>query len=351
MRKVFVLFLLIIFNLFVSGKDFILKVEREFEVDYGVSFFDYYNGNFYLSNSLFNQIVICDENGKELKKIGKKGVGPAEFGMQSPGAILIIDEKIFVNDPVNFRIQILDLNGNFLKQLKLLTDIPLLSLLKIYPIGKDLIGLYGYSMETKENEAKMNHKFLIFNLRDNSSKEIYSGFLWKVDRESMKSINPFSAFPLPTLGKDKIFQADREDFIIEFFDMEGKKLNVIRKKAKKMLLKEDLKKYFSEMEEFEMARKLSQGMVDFSFPSHLPVIRSILVIEENLLVQTWEKWYEKNFKGKEKLFNVEIFSLNGEYRGEGKTNFLLDEVLAVKGKYVFILHKEEERKILKVMKL
>ncbi len=71
-----------------------------------------------------------------------------------------------MNDPVNFRIQILDLEGNFLKQMKFWSEIPLITLVKIYPINNKMIGLYGYSMETKENEAKMNHKFIILNLED-----------------------------------------------------------------------------------------------------------------------------------------------------------------------------------------
>ncbi len=52
-----------------------------------------------------------------------------------------------------------------------------------------------------------------------------------------------------------------------------------------------------------------------------------------------------------KEIHVEIFNLNGEYLGKGKTNFLPDEVVMVKGKNVFILHEEEKRKILEVMRL
>ncbi len=114
----------------------------------------------------------------------------------------------------------------------------------------------------------------------------------------MRSFNPFQGYFPPVIVKNMIFQADREDFIVGVYNMEGKKLKDIKKKAKNIPLSEDLKKYFSEMEEFEMAKKLSQGMVDFSFPSHLPIIRSILAIEDNLIVLTWKDWYEENFKGK-----------------------------------------------------
>ena len=335
---------------FVEGKDFILKLEREFEVDYGTSSFDYFNGKFYLSNHLLNQIIICNEKGEELNRIGKKGNGPSEFGTGSPGSVLIFEGKILVNDPGNLRLQIFDLNGNFLKQLKFMKDIPLFPLLKIYPVGKNKLGLYGYSFEAKENEAKMYHKFLVFNLEDNSSKEIYSGFYGKFDMESLRSINPFSGFPPPVLKNNFVFQADREDYFIEIYDIEGKKLKEIKRKWKKVSITEDLKKYFSEKEEFQMAKKLSQGMIDFAFPSHFPPLKGILVLGDKLLVETWKSWYEKNFKGKEKNFYVDIFDLEGEYIGEGKTNFEVDEVEIIKEGKVFVLHREEEKKVVRVFR-
>ncbi len=75
MKRLFSSFVLYLIILFIplEGKDFILKLEKEFEVDYGVTSFDYHNGKFYLSNSLLNQIVICNEKGEEVEKNrGKK---------------------------------------------------------------------------------------------------------------------------------------------------------------------------------------------------------------------------------------------------------------------------------------
>lgn len=324
----------------------IFNTEIEFEVDYGSSDLDFSDGRFYLSNPLLNQIIVCNEKGEQLKVIGRKGQGPGEFGMNSPGSILVLGEKIIVNDPMGFRLQILDLNGTFLKQFKYQSEIPLFPVLKIYPFQGNEIGLYGYVMkEMKEQVFSTIHRFIIFDIEKGTHREIYSGFCGIIE----KSINLFLGFPLPSVANNLIFQANRERYEVEIFGSEGKKVNEIKRKSKAISINEKLKRYFSEREEFKRAKVMTQGIIDFSFPSHLPIIKSILVLEEKLLVWTWKSWYERNFGKQNEKFYVDVFDLKGNYLGKGITNFNPEEVRRIKERKMVILHMEDEKKIVRVM--
>lgn len=347
----YLIFLAFLIPIFIEADErkfkFIFSTEIEFEVDYGVSDLDFSHGRFYFSNPLLNQIHVCNEKGEQIKIVGRKGQGPGEFGMNSPGSILVLGEKIIANDVMGVRLQILDLDGNFLKQYKYLSEIPLLPVLKIFPFQGNEIGIYGYAMkEMKAEGIFLVHKFIIFDIEKGTHREIYSGFYGRIDP---KALNPFSGFPFPSIAKSLIFQADRENYKIEVFGMESKKVNEIKRKSKAISINEELKKYFSEKEEFKKAKVMAQGIIDFSFPSHLPIIKSILILNEKLLVWTWRSWYERNFGKSEEKFYVDVFDLKGNYLGEGITNFNPEEVRRIKERKMLILHMEEGKKIVRVM--
>ena len=63
------------------------------------------------------RIVVFDSTGKYLREFGKKGSGPAEF--DQPHALAFdSQERLFVGDRSNNRIQILDKNGTFIEEWK-----------------------------------------------------------------------------------------------------------------------------------------------------------------------------------------------------------------------------------------
>ena len=74
------------------------------------------NGDLYVTDGYGNsRVVKFSKEGKFLKAWGKKGVGESEFN--TPHAITIDKEGlIYVGDRENFRIQIFDGDGNFLRQ-------------------------------------------------------------------------------------------------------------------------------------------------------------------------------------------------------------------------------------------
>ncbi len=221
---------------------------------------DFSKGKYFLANPSLNQISVLNKKGEEEKIIGRKGQGPSEFGINSHSTISIMDERIIVSDNGGVRLQILDKDGSFIKQYKFMTEVPVLPALRFFPLSEDEIGIYGYSIkEMKAEGISMVHKFTVFDIEKGSNREIYSGSYGTIDPKALKSVNPFSGFPFPSVTNNLIFQADREKYKIEIFGSEGKKVDEIKRESKAISISEELKRYFSEKEEFKRTKVMSQG--------------------------------------------------------------------------------------------
>jgi DNA-binding beta-propeller fold protein YncE len=68
-------------------------------------------GHIYVTDTLRNQIFLMDMNGSVLKKIGSNGTDPGEFNF--PTELLLSGQNLAVVDAMNFRVQVLDRDGNF----------------------------------------------------------------------------------------------------------------------------------------------------------------------------------------------------------------------------------------------
>jgi len=73
------------------------------------------NGDFYVTDGYGNsRVVKFSKEGKFLKAWGKKGVGEGEFN--TPHAVTVDKEGlVYIGDRENFRIQVFDADGNFLR--------------------------------------------------------------------------------------------------------------------------------------------------------------------------------------------------------------------------------------------
>lgn len=72
--------------------------------------------NMYIADMQNNCIMVYDSAGYFLKKIGRAGQGPGEFMI--PVDVAIAREKLFVLEAENFRVSILDLEGNFIRSFR-----------------------------------------------------------------------------------------------------------------------------------------------------------------------------------------------------------------------------------------
>jgi len=74
------------------------------------------NGNIVVNDQKASQIFVFDSNGIFVRKIGRKGQGPAEFG--NPYSLSATSNYIVVGDNGNMRIHFFDYQGNFVKSFK-----------------------------------------------------------------------------------------------------------------------------------------------------------------------------------------------------------------------------------------
>ena len=75
------------------------------------------NGDFYVSDGYVNTRVLkFSKEGKYLMEWGKPGTGPGEFNLVHGIALDADQERIYVVDRANHRIQIFDLNGKYLDE-------------------------------------------------------------------------------------------------------------------------------------------------------------------------------------------------------------------------------------------
>jgi DNA-binding beta-propeller fold protein YncE len=107
-----------------AGKIFVFnpggKLERVIgSLKYGEGYFKRPTGiaidsvaqRIYVSDTLRNQIFLMDMQGSVLKKIGKPGTGDGEFNF--PTELRLDGNNLAVVDAMNFRVQVLDKNGEF----------------------------------------------------------------------------------------------------------------------------------------------------------------------------------------------------------------------------------------------
>ncbi len=77
----------------------------------GISFF---GNKLYCCDTLNHRILVLNRDGKESRRIGRRGNGEGEFNY--PTHIAVDRKYLYVTDAMNFRVQIFDHKGNFIKK-------------------------------------------------------------------------------------------------------------------------------------------------------------------------------------------------------------------------------------------
>jgi len=77
-------------------------------------------GRIYLTDTLRDKVYVLDMDGSVLQTIGKRGNGESEFNL--PTEVLVRDQKLFVVDAMNFRVQFLNRSGAFQAQMGSIGD-------------------------------------------------------------------------------------------------------------------------------------------------------------------------------------------------------------------------------------
>ena len=69
-----------------------------------------------ISDSKNDCLIVADYDGNVLRTIGKSGNGPLEF--LSPGDMTAYDDKIYIIDQKNYRVQVLDADLNYADEIE-----------------------------------------------------------------------------------------------------------------------------------------------------------------------------------------------------------------------------------------
>ncbi len=80
------------------------------------------NGDIYVLNGVEAQVIVFSENGKRKYAFGRPGKGRSELNL--PMAISIKNKQVFIADTGNARISVFDLQGKFVRQIKLKSEKP-----------------------------------------------------------------------------------------------------------------------------------------------------------------------------------------------------------------------------------
>jgi len=184
------------------------------------------DGSFFRTAFAEGLVHKFDAEGNLLKSFGRKGQGPGD--LQGPGALDVLDGKILVvNDTGNRRLSLFDLDGNFLKMVKLGEGVgspP--SILSLAALGGNKLVCAVYEGRTGlPTVIAARYRVLIKDLTDGQETEL-AAFDWeKPQSKFMVRVMEWEpAVFLAKAGPDRVLVACSGSPEIAFFSFSGKKL-------------------------------------------------------------------------------------------------------------------------------
>jgi len=175
-------------------------------------------------------IVKFDSKGQFIKRFGKKGNGPGEYVTSSHH--MIVNDNIIVCDQVSRKLVFFDNNGEFIENVSPTPNFPITLAsvgddqylgLNTYQDQRDGKAYFGFSLTLVDKDYKAIKKLWI------SETEITADLGEKVG-EMVKQI------PMQSITGSKIFLAGKSktEYQIEVYDFNGKLIEVIKKKYRRV---------------------------------------------------------------------------------------------------------------------
>lgn len=273
-------------NIFEKEKEIIIRT-KNLEVGILTQIkIDFYNNIIFLDAKV-RQVLVFNQEGKFLKRIGKKGQGPGEFihplamGIDKHGKILISDQRVR-------RINKFDKDGYFISSFIISgshfspNDIIIVD-------SKDSLFLGGY----RENFNNPGAGTWI-NKYDSKGKYIRSFFPRNTTQRWMLSMFPSFSFDMDE--KDIIYAVQINEYKISVYNSEGRLLRTFAKapyyfKKPDPNLRVDFSKFKSQSKLMEELIKLSKSWTKIL---RIKVVKNkylLLVLETNNLIKGFNKKY------------------------------------------------------------
>lgn len=77
------------------------------------------SGHLYVCDAPRNMVIILNNRGKVLGRVGKRGGGPGQGDFRNPVKVAVTKDEVIVLDSGNFRLQVFDLQGRFQREMSL----------------------------------------------------------------------------------------------------------------------------------------------------------------------------------------------------------------------------------------
>ncbi len=281
-------------------------------------------GNFYVSDWQKLRIQKYNPDGKYLLSIGKQGQGPGEFGNLS---VVRFDRRglLYVTDLANRRINFFDREGNFMEQINL-PDV--FENLYLNSRGR-LVAVHTASIESKSGFSAFKQEYGIFDSQGKLLTEFYSMIKEPKPPEGRDatSIAKFMAGllsdmvsePQPTYlvaDNDYIYFGAGENYLIDVFNPDGKKVMSIRRDYDPITYSDKDKENFIREQAEDFLRRYPEEMRKeiykfIKFPKYKPSYSNFALMENGWLV------VEANYvAGQPTLFD--LFDKDGIYIGQFK---------------------------------
>ena len=230
------------------------------------------------------------KNYRLIKRFGKRGEGPEEFIPYRLGLLInVVNKNIFISSMG--KMSVFSKNGIFKKEIKASSG------KEFQPLDFNFIG-WEFYQEDKTTYRGIN----IYDSYLKKKKEI-TRLVHSV--QEGKGFKIFSARLILKTYKNQIFMSGGEEFIIDRYNKNEKKLLSINQEYKKIRIKDKDKKNVMDFfktdrrykKDYEIIKKLIR------FPDYFPCIRSFFISDDKIYVRTYNQSEEEA-----EFF---IFNLNG----------------------------------------
>ncbi|HLP44553.1 MAG TPA: hypothetical protein VK469_01325 [Candidatus Kapabacteria bacterium] len=255
---------------------------------------DPYISQFYVTEGASIYIYsLADYNLKA--KFGKDGEGPQEFRIieGSDGlTVLPLKDSLLINSIR--RLSFFTKEGSFIKELN--TGIGFMAM-RFQPIGNGYAAL-GIVMDEKTTAFSLN----LYNDKFEQTKVIQK---IKAAQRGLLQFPMIS--PIFYIVDDKIISMEDESFLINIFDKDGNKVSSITREYERAIVTENyIKEVHDLYKNSPNYKQFYESMKNmFQFSRYFPAIKTFLVADKKVYIQTYLKE-----NGKDEFF---IYELNGKF--------------------------------------
>lgn len=226
----------------------------------------------YISDYFNYSIHCCDFEGKQKFEFGSKGKGPGEFSF--PGDIAVKDNKLAILNSTENKIELFDINGNYLKTLRLDFKFPIIGFTSFFFCNNDL---YFETIKKGIFEKDLTEKIITCKFHNLNKLEI-------IKTQMLNSIKIKYSYPIQIYST--LFPYKNS-----FIEVENDKNIIIKNTRKNFSLlsipntkvSKKIKQFIKETNDYEDT--------NIKFPTFFPRVLNVFEIQDKLFILSFSQYY------------------------------------------------------------